>query len=88
MICHKGQMKTWGKPCFSFPQKKKFNKTFNDNPASFTLTSYDGLGSFKLQFVFCAGKANAKSYTLSTGPNCTHFLKADTDSHSKHEQFV
>lgn len=38
------------------PQKKKINKTFNDNPASFTLTSHDAIGKFKLRFVFCAEK--------------------------------
>lgn len=65
------------------PHKKKINKTFSENPASFILTSHDDLGKFKLQFVFCAGKANAKSYTLSRGPNCSLFLKADTDSHSE-----
>lgn len=61
---------------------------FNDNPAGFTWTSHEDLGNFKLQFVFSAGKANAKSYALSTGATYALFLNADTGSHSEHEQFV
>lgn len=41
---------------------------FNDNPANFTWTSHDDLHNFKLQFVFSAGKLNAKIYTVNTGP--------------------
>lgn len=57
---------------------------FSDNPASFTWTSRDDLGNFKLQVVFSAGKANAKS----TGPTYALFLNVDAGSRSEHEQFV
>lgn len=61
---------------------------FSDNPASFTWTCFDDLVIFKLQLVFSTGKANAKSYTLSTGATYALLLNIDTGSHSEHEQFV
>lgn len=74
---------------FLFPPKRQeFNKMFNDNPASFTRTSHGDLGNFKLQFVFSAGKANAESYILSTGPTYALLLNVDTSSHSEHKRFV
>lgn len=74
---------------FLFPPKRQeFNKMFSDNPASFTWTSHDDLGNFKLQFIFSAGKANAESYTLSTGPTYSLLLNVDISSHSEHKQLV